>query len=211
MSKNSPLSALMPARRIGLLTALLMAPERWWSLSGLARSLETTASSLQRDLAALTEAGILQRRQDGNRVFYRADPDGPLLPELQGLIAKTTGLVGVLREALQPVAKRIRVACVFGSVARGEADASSDVDLLVVGVVGLKDLASPLTDASDRLGRPVNPHVFPPAELESKVAAGDRFLLTVLGDRKLFVFGSADEQGGSAAEEADPAARSRSE
>lgn len=196
----------MPARRAELLTALLIDPGRWWYLSELARAVGTTASSLQRDLSALTAADILQRRQDGNRVYYRAHPGCPLLPELRGLIAKTTGVVGVLREALAPMMKRIRVAFVFGSVARGEADSSSDVDLLVVGDVGHVDLVEPLRVAGDRLGRPVNPCVFPPAEFEQKVAAGHYFLKTVLGDDKLFVIGGEDELGGPAAEGAGPVA-----
>jgi DNA-binding transcriptional ArsR family regulator len=201
----SALSALLPSTRIGLLTAMLMHPSKWWYLSELARHVETAASSLQRDLAALTEAGILERRQDGNRVYYRPNPECPLLPELQGLIAKTTGLVDVLREALDPLAKHIRVAFVYGSMARGEELASSDVDLLVVGTLGLKDLAPRLQQAAGKLGRPVNPTVYPPDEFAKKVASGHRFLRTVLDGKKLFVIGTSHDLGGPAAPEARPA------
>jgi len=204
---RTPLSALMPATRIGLLTAVLTQPDRWWYLSELARRQETTASSLQRELAALTEAEILLRRQDGNRVYYRANPDCPLLPELHGLIAKTTGLVGVLREALRPVEKRIRVACVYGSMARGEQDASSDVDLLVVGRVGLKDLVPCISKAADRLARPVNPSVYSQAEFARKVAARNRFLRNVIAGDLLFVIGTPDELGRAASAKARPTAR----
>jgi predicted nucleotidyltransferase len=204
-TSTSPLAALLPATRIGLLTALMSRPERWWYLSELARSLQTTPSSLQRELAGLTVAGILVRRQDGNRVYYRPDPDCPLLPELAGLIAKTTGLVGVLQEALQPVASRIRLAFVYGSLPRGEAAADSDVDLLVVGRVGLKTLAPLLQQAAVRLGRPVNPTVYPPREFQEKLAAGHRFLSTVLADKKLFVLGSSRDLGGAGEPTSGPA------
>lgn len=203
---SSPLTALLPATRAGLLTATLMQPEREWYLSELARQLETSASSLQRELAALTEAGILLRSADGNRVYYRANPDCPLLPELRSLIAKTTGLAAVLQAALKPLAKRIRVALVHGSVARGDDEASSDVDLLVVGTVGLKELAPRLAQAASRLGRPVNPTVYPPGEFATKVAAGQRFLRTVLADSKIFVIGTAHDLAGAAETEAGPAA-----
>ena len=182
-----------------------MCPEQWWYLSELARHLETSASSLQRELASLSASEILLRKRDGNRIYYRANPECPLFPELRGLIAKTTGLVGVLHDALEPLMKRMRVAFVYGSVARHEEGATSDVDLFIVGDVGLKDLAPAIRIAANRLGRPVNPTVYPAREFADKLAAGNLFLRTVLDDDKLFVMGTADDLGAAAATEAPPA------
>lgn len=209
LRKSSPLDALLTRTCSALLGALLMHPERWWYLSELARQLATTASSLQRELAALVAAGIVERQVDGNRSYYRADEGSPLFPELRGLIAKTVGLVDVLAEALGPLTKRIAVAAVHGSMARGDADASSDVDLLVVAEVGLAELAPRLRQAALRLGRDVRPTVYTPSEYAGKRAANDRFLLAATTGPMLFVVGSTRELGGPPSSAAHPGDASR--
>ncbi len=190
---SSPIDALLPGTRQEILAATLMHPERWWYLSDLARHLERRPSSLQRELAALTDAGILRRRRDGNRVYFRAEPDCPFLAELQGLMTKTAGLVDVLRESLEPLAGRIDWAFVHGSIARREALSSSDVDLMIIGGVGLADLAPVLRDAERRLNRPVNPSVYTRQELARKLADGHHFLTSVIDGEKIDVLGSGDE------------------
>ena len=174
---------------------MLLWPEREWYRSELARELGVPASSLQRPLGALVESGVLRGRQDGNRVYYQADASNPVFPELRGLLAKTSGLVDVLREALASVRPRIRVAFIYGSIASGEENASSDVDLLVVGDVGLADLALPLRKAAARLGREVNPTVYSEREFTEKLRTKHRFLHSVLDKPKLFVVGREDDLG----------------
>jgi len=197
MRTSWPIDALFPGTRQEILAATLMHPDRWWYLSDLARHLGRRPSSLQRELAALTDAGILRRRRDGNRVYFRADPDCPFLVELQGLMTKTAGLVDVLRESLEPFAGSIDWAFVHGSVARREVLSSSDVDLMVVGRVGLADLAPALRDAERRLNRPVNPSVYTRQELAKKLADGHHFLTSVIDGEKVDVLGNANELAGA--------------
>lgn len=166
---------------------------RWWYASDLARHLEMRPSSLQRELASLTSAGILRRRRDGNRVYFQADGECPLLPDLQGLLLKTVGLVDVLRDALDPISDRIAWAFVYGSVARGEGVNASDVDLMIIGDVGLAIVATRLEGTEQCLLRPVNPTVYTRAEAVAKFAAGHHFVSDVLRGDKLFVIGRADD------------------
>ena len=160
MRKHTSLNALFPKTRQGILAASTLHPDRRWSLSDLARHMRVRPSSLQRELAALTEAGILRRRREGGRIDYQADPDCPILPELQRLLEKTAGLADVLHAVLTPLAPRIRVALVHGSIAAAKESGVSDVDLLVIGSLGLADLALPLREAQLRLGREINASVF---------------------------------------------------
>jgi DNA-binding transcriptional ArsR family regulator len=125
MRKSRALDALFPKTRQVILAATVLHPERWWYLSDLAKHLGVRPSSLQRELTSLVDAGVLRRRQDGNRVYFQAQPDCPFLPELQGLLVKTAGVVDTLREVLSPFAKRIDWAFVYGSMARAEELASS--------------------------------------------------------------------------------------
>jgi predicted nucleotidyltransferase len=193
MRKNQATAALFPRIRAGVLAVTLRDPERPWSLSELARQLGTRPSSLQRELARLTAAGILRGFRDGNRALFQADPACPFLPELRGLMAKTAGLVGVLKDVLAPLANRVACAVVYGSVARGGEHSQSDVDLLVIGSVTLAALAPALREAERRLGRNVNPTIYQPSEFAARAASGHYLVRAVLEREKLFVLGTPDD------------------
>jgi len=193
MRKSKPLDALFPKTRQAVLAATLLHPDRWWYLSDLAKHLGVRPSSLQRELKALVTASILNQRKDGNRVYFQANPDCPFLPELQGLLTKTVGVIDVLREVLASFAASLDWAFVYGSMARAEALATSDVDLMLIGEVGLAELTPALRRAEQRLGRPVNPSLDSRAEFVTKLRAGHHFLQTVLDGEKLFILGNPDE------------------
>ncbi len=183
--------ALFPKVRKQILSALLMSPKRSWFLSDLARHLRTPKTSLQRELANLEGAGIIVRDVQGRQVYYRANPSCPFLPELQGLFAKTAGLVDVIRDSLAKLDGRIQLAFLYGSVAKGEEVTESDVDLMVIGKVGLADLAMPMRAAREQLSRDVYPTVFSLQEFVSKAGEAG-FVRTVLDGPKLFIVGSED-------------------
>jgi predicted nucleotidyltransferase len=189
MRKPAALAALFPSVRGDLLAATLTQPEKWWYLSELAEFLGTRPSSLQRELKALVDGGILQTRREGTRAYFKADTRSPLFPELHGLIEKTAGVVPTLRDVLRSLGSRIACAFVYGSVARGEEHALSDVDMLVVGEIGLTDLSPVLRKAEARLGREVNVTNYSPRELRKKAAAKEHFLTEVLRAPKTFVKG----------------------
>ena len=190
MRKNVPsLDSLFPSVRQGVLAATLRQPEKWWYLSELANFLHTRPSSLQRELSSLEQSGILQQRKDGRRTYFKAQTRSPIFRELRSIFEKTVGLTPLLRFALAPFADRIACAFVYGSIARREEHATSDVDLMVIGSVGLGDLAPSLRKAEKRLGREVNVTNYSVGEFRKKVAQGDHFLSTVLKGSLQFVKG----------------------
>jgi predicted nucleotidyltransferase len=199
MRRSRSLDALFPKTRQAVLAVLLLRPDRWWYLADLARHLGVRSSSLQRELAALVEAGILKRRRDGNRVYFQPDADCPFMPELRGLFVKTAGVVDMLREALAPVAGRIKWAFVYGSIARGDERPDSDVDLMVIGDVGLADISPLVSHVQTQLGRQVNPTVYSAAEFATKLRAGYGFHRGVLNEAKLFLVGNARDLAAASA------------
>jgi len=190
MRKNSLISALLPKTRREVLAATLLHPERWWFLADLARHIGVPPSSLQREMDSLVQVGVLLRRQEGKQVYFKPDPDCPILGELQAIMTKTVGLVDVLRDALTPFEKSIKVVFVYGSVARAEEFSESDVDLMIVGDASLAELSPALQKAEERLARQINPILFSPHEFAGKLKQGHHFLTTVLRDDRLFVLGS---------------------
>jgi predicted nucleotidyltransferase len=172
---------------------LLGHPDEAFYLRQIVRHAGAGLGAVQRELDSLTRAGLLRRSVRGRQVYFQANPESPLFPDLQAVFMKTAGVADVLREALAPVADRVRVAFVFGSAARGELRAGSDIDLLIVGDVPFESVAHALADAQERLGRDVNPTVYPPREFVTKVRAGQHFLTTILDAPHVFVVGGPDE------------------
>jgi predicted nucleotidyltransferase len=190
MRNASPaLNSLFPSVRQGVLAATLTRPEKWWYLSELAGFLRTRPSSLQRELRSLEQSGILRLRKDGRRTYFKAETQSPIFRELRSIFEKTVGLIPTLRTALQPFTDKIVCAFVYGSVARREEHATSDVDLMVIGNVGLGDLAPSLRKTEKRLGREVNVTNYSVDEFRKKIAAGDHFLTSVLKGSLQFVKG----------------------
>jgi predicted nucleotidyltransferase len=187
------LDALFPPVRTSILAATDAQPDREWYLTELARFLHTQPSSLQREVNALTKAGILQQRRDGRRVYLKADPGSPVFTDLKKLLEKTAGIVPVLQQELTPLRGRLELAFLYGSMARSEETSASDIDLLVVGEAGLADLLPALRRSEKRLGRPVNPTIYSLSEFRKKSRGHDHFLTAVLKGAKQFVTGDRHE------------------
>lgn len=151
--------------------------------------------SVQRELEFLARAGIARRTVHGRQVYFQANPDCPIFPELRSLVVKTSGVADVLRAALAHLASRIRVAFVYGSVARGEERRTSDVDVMVVGETTFSEVVDALASAQIALAREVNPTVYPPDEFRTKITAKQNFLVTAIKGDKLFLIGDQRELG----------------
>lgn len=144
--------------------------------------------TVRQDIGKLVKLGLLTSRQDGNRVYYAANGRHPLYAEIRLLVLKTVGLADVLAEALK--ADDIRCAFVFGSLASGTEGAESDVDLMVIGDIGLRKVSGLLATVGNRLGREINPHVMNPAEFGRRVRVKDHFVTSILSAPRVFVKGS---------------------
>ncbi len=185
-------AALFGKVRSGVLALLFSHTDQTFYLREIARAVGTGHGAVQRELAQLLEAGLITRFRRGREVFYQANRASPIFPELRGLIVKTVGMADVLREALAPLAERVRVAFIYGSFAKGEEIAESDVDVMIVGEVGFGEIVSALRSTEDKLGREVNPSVFATDEWRKRVVSSDHFITTILREEKLFLIG--DEQ-----------------
>jgi predicted nucleotidyltransferase len=194
MSTSSGLADLLFGRTRGAVLALLYGRvDRSFYTREIARELDASVGAVQRELENLSKVGLILRKSVGSQVFYQANRDTPIFPEMRALINKTSGICGVLRSALRPLSKEIVAAFVYGSVAREEETAQSDVDLMVVGKATLDQVLSRLSTAEKSIGRSINPTVYSAAEFKSKLADGNHFLTSVLKGQKVFLLGDEDE------------------
>ncbi|MGH8764963.1 MAG: nucleotidyltransferase domain-containing protein [Burkholderiales bacterium] len=204
-----PASLLFGAYRRDVLARLLLHPEESLHVRELARALGKPPGTLLRELNALAGAGVLLRRAVGNQVHFQANPASPIHEDLRAILKKTVGVADVLREALSPLAAKIRAAFIYGSVARGDERAGSDLDLMIVGEPSFAEVTTSLAPAQQLLRREVNPSLYPALEFRKKLAEGNPFLARVLADRRIFVMGGEDELGKPAAHRKAQGARRR--
>jgi predicted nucleotidyltransferase len=193
MRRSSTLDALFPLIRQELLAATLLSPDKWWYMSELASHLKTSLSSLQRELNSLSASGVLERKQDGRRAYYKARKDSPVFGDLRGLLLKTAGIVPALESEFTRFGDKIRWAAIYGSIARGEEGAQSDIDLLVVGDISTGDLLPLLRRVERRFGREVNVKRYSEKEFRDKMRGGDHFVKSVLRGKVVSLIGSPDE------------------
>jgi len=151
-----------------------------------------TIGTIQTEMKKLYRLDLVSKRRDGNRLYYSANQQHPVFSEIQTLVVKTVGLFDVLKGALSGE-KAIRVAFVFGSLAGGSEKAGSDVDLMVIGEIGLRSLTRLLHGLTEKLGREINPYVLTPEELKHRKSENEHFLTRVLKDSKLFIIGDEDD------------------
>ena len=151
------------------------------------RRTQASLGAVQHELQKLRRLGLLAARTDGNRVAYSAVKAHPIYPEIHRLVLKTIGLADLLRTALKH--PQIDWAFVFGSLARGEEDAESDVDLFVIGETGLREVTRLLSKVAEQVGREINPHVMRRTEFLRRKSEKEAFLMRVLVAPKLFVVG----------------------
>ena len=174
-----------------ILRLLFGLDRRDYHLRELSRRSGLALRTVQQELARLAKAGLVTARRDGNRVYYQANQQNPVYGDLRSIVLKTAGLVGVLQGALQ--IPGIEFAFVFGSVASGKAHADSDVDLMIIGTLGLRRVAQVLSGLAERVGRELNPHVMKSEEFVRRKHTADHFISSVLDSPRLFVIGSEAE------------------
>ena len=195
VSPSSPqlVEILFGAYRRQILSLLLLRPDESFYVREIARMTDVPAGSLHRELKLLTDAGLLSRAEAGNQVRYQVNRDCPIAPELAGIFRKTSGLADMLRELLAPLESRILMAWVFGSMAQGNAQAGSDIDLMVIGSVSFANVVHACHEGAARLGREVNPVILSRVAFRSKLNAGERFVARVAKEPKIFVIGDDSE------------------
>lgn len=146
--------------------------------------------AVQRELARLEAVDLVTVTRVGKQKHYQANAAAPVFEELRGLVLKTSGLADVLRAALASLAAQISAAFVYGSVAKRQDTAKSDIDLMVVSdSLTYADLFAVLEAATNRLGRTVNPTVYSRQELAKRVRADNAFIKRVVAQPKLWVIG----------------------
>jgi predicted nucleotidyltransferase len=164
-------------------------------LRQISREIGSSVGAVQRELETLSSIGIIDRSVSGHQVYFQANRAHLVYAELNALVAKTVGVFHLLTSALAPIAKKISLAFVYGSMARQEEKAGSDVDLMIVGDVTLDDVLALLAPVERAIGRSINPTLYSLREFKSKLKSGNHFLRSVVRGKTEPLIGDINEFG----------------
>jgi len=185
--------ALFTSTQQRVLGFLFGQPDRSFFVTELVALVDSGRGAVQRELERLAESGLLVVSKVGNQKHYQANKDSPLFEELRSIISKTVGLQEPLRAALDPLADRVSLAMIYGSIAKGRENAASDVDLLIVAdALTLEEVYAVLAPVEKALDRRINPAVYTEKEFRQRRKAKNPFLTRVLDGQVITLLGSLD-------------------
>jgi len=193
-SQLSSLAELFPnPALVSVLSLFLLHPEEEFYQRNIAETTGNALLQVQRALKRIERAGLVTKTRRGNMVYYKADRMHPAFEDLKRVFLKTVALGDVLREALAPLADKVKLAFIFGSLAQGRETAQSDVDLFLVGELSLRETSKILGPVTSELGREFNPVVYPPEEFKIKARENHHFINEVIRGPKIWLIGNENE------------------
>jgi len=177
--------------RVKVLKLLLLNEDQRYYQREIAELAGLPVRAVQREGAKLAEIGLLRRIEDGNRIYFQANPVCPIFPELKRILLKTVALEFLLGESLSRD-RQIEVAFIYGSYAANQESSTSDVDLFVIGSILSRELSTAVRPVQADIQREINYHLVTPGEFRERIEKGDGFLRNVLEGPKIFVVGNEE-------------------
>jgi len=178
--------------RVKVLSLFMLNVGSEYYLREIAQKTGLAVRSVQRAVGSLVEIQILRREERANSVYFHLNERNPILEDLKAIFLKTVGLGDLLRDVLSKQ-QNIEVAFIYGSVAKGEETAESDIDLALIGSISPKNLSAVLRKLEGNVGREINATVFTPEEWGARLESGDHFVTTLLREPKIMLIGHAVE------------------
>ena len=192
--RTSLAGALFTGTQQRVLGLLFGQPDRSFYATELISLAGVGSGAVQRELARLAQSGLVTVKPLGNQKHYQANPASPIYSELCGVVRKTVGLAEPLRAALALLAPQIKAAFVYGSIAKQDDTASSDIDLMLVSdTLTFGDAILALQAATEQLGREVNPNIFTPQDFAKRLREGGSFVSRVMAQPKVWLIGGPDD------------------
>jgi len=150
--------------------------------------------AVQRELVKLVSVGLINVKKMGNQKQYQVNRNANLFPELRSIVLKTFGLAEVINGSLQPIVKHIDFAFIYGSIAKSEDKADSDIDLMLIGDNISYSIVFPLLEkAQKQLERSINPTCYSLSEWGRKRKQGNNFIIQILKQPKIMLIGEEDD------------------
>ena len=179
--------------RVKLLNRFLMNPDKEFYLRELSNSLNISPRSVSIELSNLEKIGLIKKRISGNHHYYSANTQHLIFGDLQNIFTKTVGVKNVIAYSLEPFKTDILFSFIYGSIAKGNATSTSDIDLFIIGNVSSRKISSALLNAGSKLNREINFSIFKKDEFIQRLKSKDHFITSIIKESKIFVIGNPNE------------------
>ena len=176
-----------------ILTLTFTNPEGRWSVTEIIKNTGNSSGAVQRELLRLVESGILIAEETKRRKLYGANTDCMIFRELRQIVVKTFGVTDTLSDLLMKKQSQIKLALIYGSVAANTDTGVSDIDILVVGDISLRELVAVTNESEEILGRAANPTLYSDKEFRNTIAHNNHFISSILKAPKLFLIGDEND------------------
>ena len=188
MNNSSIGDALFTKTQQRVLAILYGNTERSYYLNELVRLAGMGKGAVSRELAKLSDAGILIVSKQGNQRHYKANKDNPIYSELKQIVQKSFGVTDIIKSALKPILNQCEQVYIYGSIAKGNEHSTSDVDLMLIGhELSYGAIMDLLDDAEIQLARKINPTILSSAEFQERINNQQSFATRVMEQPKLWI------------------------
>ena len=180
--------------RVEILKLFLFNPNNSFYQRQISNLTAKSIRGVQREVDKLNRMGLIERLIQGNRIYYKLNKKCSITQDLKNIFFKSVGIAEVLKDNFKE--KKIKIAFIYGSYAKGEESLLSDIDLIVIGNVSSKELSNILSKPKRELIREINYVVFSLDEFINKAVQKDHFINSILKDKKIYIIGNKDELKG---------------
>ena len=188
MRSNSIGNVLFTKTQQKVLGLLFGKPDQSFYLNEITKLSQMGRGTIKRELERMEAAGIVVKNRIGNQNHYQANPECPVYSELMGIARKTFGVADVIKTALNSILDEVALAFIYGSVAKGEDTAKSDIDLLIVSnELTYSEVMERLLDSETSIGRPINPTIYNVDQIEKKLKQDNAFVSRVMEQPKIWI------------------------
>jgi len=158
--------------KVNLLVKLFLNPAMKAYLRELAKEFDLSTNSVRTELNILTDNRILKAERDGRNVYYRANTEHPLFPEISSMVRKITGIDELARSVIERLGNLEQV-YLTGDYARGMD--TGIIDLILIGEINREQLDDVIMKTERYIDRKIRPLVLTTGEfakLEKKGSLG---------------------------------------
>jgi DNA-binding transcriptional ArsR family regulator len=155
--------------KVNLLVKLFLNPATRAYLREMASEFGVSTNAVRTELNTLTEHNILISERDGRNVYYQANRDHPLFPELSSMIRKITGIDELAKSVIERLGN-LEAAYLAGDYARGQD--TGIIDMVLIGSIDRDQLDDVVMKTERYIKRKIRPLVLEQKEFDQLLEKG---------------------------------------
>ncbi len=174
--------------RIRVLAKYMEDVNKPYHVRGLVRELGEEINAVRRELLSLKKIELLSSKKDGNKIMYSINKECPILWELRSMFFKDSEIGELLIKKLSPI-EGIKIGIVTEPFLKNKYLDKSDIDMLFVGEMKMRELSLAISSLEKELKRPIKYAAMKVEDFEFGKKKRDPLLINVLTKDKVIIIG----------------------